>query len=137
MRVTLLLSDSAQVAGDKLYVLGGGWSFTGPQVGPMALAVLVQVDWHEANRPLPFVLELVDPDGAPVLLGEENQPVRVEGQVEVGRPPGHPEGTAINVPLALGFGSLPLEPGRRFVWRFEIAGQSQPDWQVAFNTRPA
>ena len=30
MKVTMLLADSAQAIEGKLYILGGGWSITGP-----------------------------------------------------------------------------------------------------------
>ena len=36
MKATLLLADAAQAAEGKLYVLGGGWSVTGPGPAPMA-----------------------------------------------------------------------------------------------------
>ena len=39
MKVTILLADAAQAAEGKLYVLGGGWSITGPDPSPMALAI--------------------------------------------------------------------------------------------------
>lgn len=135
MRVTLLLCDSAQAVADKLYILGAGWSFTGPSVGPMALAILVQVPWMDTNQPHPFRVELVDADGGPVQV--ENGPVMVEGLLEVGRPPGHPPGTPFNVPLAFNFGPLPLLAGQRYVWRVSIDGVSEEGWEAAFNTRPA
>ena len=43
MKVTMMLADSAQVAGGKLYILGGGWSITGPMPCPSAIAVIVVV----------------------------------------------------------------------------------------------
>jgi len=45
----MLLCDSAQVADGKLYILGGGWSVTGPQPVPSAVAIKLEVDWHELS----------------------------------------------------------------------------------------
>ena len=42
MNVTMLLADSAQVADGKLYVLGGGWSLTGPDPTPSAVAIKLE-----------------------------------------------------------------------------------------------
>ena len=50
MNVTMLLCDAAQVAYGKLYILGGGWSMTGPDPVPSAVALKIHVDWHEAER---------------------------------------------------------------------------------------
>jgi hypothetical protein len=44
---------------------------------------------------------------------------------------------ASSFPIALNFAPIRLEPGQRYVWRLEIDGKSEPDWRVAFNTRPA
>jgi hypothetical protein len=135
VRVTLLLCDSAQAVGDKLYILGAGWSFTGPVIGPMALAILVQIPWTETNQPHRVRVELVDADGQPILI--ESDPVLIEGTLEVGRPPGHPAGTPINVPLAFNIPTLALTPGQRFVWRVSVDDQHREEWEVAFNTRAA
>ena len=61
MKVTMLLCDSAQVADGKLYILGGGWSFVGPDPAPMALAIKVDVPWTEGNVAHHWVLELTRP----------------------------------------------------------------------------
>jgi hypothetical protein len=138
MRAILLLADAAQVSPDqKIHALGLGWSFTGPQfAGPMALVAIIEVGWNEANRRHPWRIELQDSDGQPALIPPENQPIVIDGAVEVGRPPGHPEGTPLLVPLSIGFGPIPLPPGRRYVFVMSIDGQTHPDWQVAFNMRP-
>ena len=38
MKVTILLADAAQAVEGKLYILGGGWSITGPDPSPMSRA---------------------------------------------------------------------------------------------------
>jgi hypothetical protein len=140
VKVTLLLADSAQAVSGKLYVLGGGWSLTGPEPSAMALAVKIDVPWDRANIKHRWQLELLDGDGAPVELPPAAadgaaQPLRIEGEFEAGRPAGLKPGTPLDVALALNFPPLPLAADGRYVWRLSIAG-FDGDWQVAFSTRP-
>jgi hypothetical protein len=135
MKVTMMLADAADHVQGKLYILGGGWSLTGPEPAPWALAIKIEVPWNEANRQHEVILRLVDADDRPVLV--EGQPLEIRGQIEVGRPPGLPAGTPLDAMMALNMPPLPLQPGTRFVWRLSINGQSQEDWHVGFMTRPA
>lgn len=135
MKVTLLLADAAQVVQGKLYILGGGWSIIGPDPTPYAIAIKIEVPWHEASRRHALELTLMDSDGQPVLVS--SQPVAISGEFEVGRPPGLLPGTPLDVVLAINIGPLPLRPGTAHVWRCSINGHSQEHWQVIFTTRPA
>jgi hypothetical protein len=139
--VTLLLADAAQAVDNKLYILGGGWSIAGPQPTPSALAVHLKVPWDEANKQHRLRIELLDGDGIPVVLGEQpedqNQPLAFEGEFEVGRRPELIPGTPIDLSLALNITPFPLAPGKRYEWHLSIDGHHQPDWRVAFSTRPA
>jgi Family of unknown function (DUF6941) len=137
MKVLVLLCDSAQVAEGKLNILGGGWSICGPGPVQMALAIKIDVPWDQANRPHSFSLWLQEADGQPVTLPgpEGDQPLRSDGQFETGRPAGLPEGVALDVPLALNFGALPLPPRSRFTWKLEIDGDTEEGWEVSFTTR--
>ena len=134
----MLLADAVQAAEGKLYILGGGWSIRAPDAVPMAIALYVQVPWDRTNEEHRGALELLDADGQPVVVGEggEEEAVRVEGGFEVGRPPGTKPGTPIDVPLAINFGPLPLEPAARYEFRLEIDGATDEDWRLAFSTRP-
>lgn len=131
----MLLADAVQEAGGKLYVLGGGWSITGPNVPPSAMAIKVDVDWNEANQSHHWRLELLTEDGDPVTFGDSPEAFRVEGDFEVGRPPGLPPGTPIDVPIALNFGPLPLPPGHRYVWQLSIDGETDESWSRGFLVR--
>lgn len=88
----LVLADGAQVAGDKLYVLGGGWTVVWarefPIVHPASLAIGLMVDWQETNEKHAIEVQLLDGDGES--LGDP----LVKGDFEVGRPPGIPPGLA-------------------------------------------
>lgn len=135
--VTMLLADAAQAVDGKLYILGGGWSVTGPMPAPSAIALYIKVPWDEANVPHSLQLELLDHDGGPILvdtpLGE--QALRIESGLEVGRPPGIKPGTALDVALAITIPPLPLVPGSGYVWRLAINGEGHTDWSLPFSVR--
>lgn len=117
----MLLCDAASESGGKLYILGGGWSIVrGPS--PMALAIKMSIPWDQANRPFNVNTKLLTEDGEPVQVPDTDDPVAVEGTIEVGRPTGIKPGTPLDTPFALTFPPMPLEPGG-YVWELEIDGQ--------------
>ena len=79
----LILCDAAQVTGNKLYVLGGGWDVITvaglPTIHRGAVAVAVRVPWHETNQRHTVELEVVHDDGGSL--------VKVNGEFQVGQPP--------------------------------------------------
>lgn len=93
----LILADGAQVAGDKLYVLGGGWTVVSAQKFPVnhnaAIAVGAMVDWQETNQKHVFEIALTSE-------GEQVGGPLVSGEFEVGRPPGMPAGASQRFMLA-------------------------------------
>jgi hypothetical protein len=116
----MLLCDAAQEIGGKLYILGGGWSVRPVQpVAQMAIAIKISIGWHEANAPVAFELRLMTQDGEPVNPGAG--PVVIQGQLEVGRPPGLPAGTDLDSALALNVG-FPLGAGG-YRWELDLANQ--------------
>jgi hypothetical protein len=139
LRATLLLADFVQAVQGKLYIMGGGWSVTGPGPVQMGIAVKFEVPWDQANVQHAFRLTLVDADEQPVRLpgGDGEQAVQVEGQFEVGRPPGLKHGTPLDFAVAVNVPALPLAPDSRYLWRLEIDGESDEDWYVGFTTRQA
>ncbi|MDQ5874925.1 MAG: hypothetical protein M3526_06030, partial [Actinomycetota bacterium] len=66
--------------------------------------------------------KLLTEDGEPVQVPDTDDPVAVEGTIEVGRPTGIKPGTPLDTPFALTFPPMPLEPGG-YVWELEIDGQ--------------
>ena len=133
MRVTIMLADAAQESGGKLYILGGGWSVTGPEIPPSALALKIDVPWDQANRRHTWTLALMSEDGEPVEINGEA--IRIEGEFEVGKPAGAAPGSYIDVPIAVNLGSLPLPRGRRYVWLLAIDGETSTDWDREFFVR--
>ena len=67
MKLTMLLCDHVAAAEGKLYVNGAGWTQTGPEPMPSAIAVLVEVPWDRTNRSIGFQLTLRHEDGQDVL----------------------------------------------------------------------
>jgi hypothetical protein len=111
---------------------------TGPDPVPSAVALKIDVDWHEAGQSHHWELFLEDADGGPVMMEttEGTQPVEVRGEFAVSQPPGVPEGSPIDVALAVNLGPIPLAPGMRFAWRLMIDGESLPGASLGFTTRP-
>lgn len=94
----LILADAAEVTNGKLYLLGGGFDRITigsplPHRKHIALAVSINVPWAMCNERHQLTLDFVDEDG--------NQQARVEGEFEVGRPPGATAGQAQRMQVAL------------------------------------
>jgi hypothetical protein len=126
----LILADAAEVVGNKLYLLGGGWDVLTvnsgfPVVHAFAVAVSFRVPWSETNRPFAVEVEMQDADG--------NVLATVAGKTEVGRPPGipvgHPQRTQIAANMA-----LPLAKPGTYVIIARIEGAKED--RVPFNVVP-
>ena len=135
----MLLADSAQVADGKLYILGGGWSVTGPDPTPSAVAMKIGVDEHEFNANHHWELFLEDADGKLVQFKtpEGAQTIEVRGDFSATSPDGVPAGTPVDVLIPVNFGPIPLPAAARFTWRMVIDGESLPGGTVSFFNRPA
>lgn len=135
----MMLCDHAVVADGKLYINGGGWSVKGTAPSPSAIALKIDVPWDRTNKRIPLALRLVGADGEPVdqISPDGKQRVEIHAEFEVGRPPGMPEGTPLDVPLAINIPPLQLDAGKRYSWELEIDGKTQPDWHLSFFVRAA
>jgi hypothetical protein len=138
VKVTMLLCDYAQVADQKLYVVGGGWSIMGPDPVPSAIAIKIDVAWNETEMPHHLELFLEDADGRPFMIETPDglHPLEVRSDFQVARPATVPDGTPADVALAINLGPLPLVPGNRYIWRLSIDGESREDWALSFTVRP-
>ncbi len=134
LSVTMLLAEAAQVADGKLSLLGGGIAVIPPRPQPMALAFIVTVPWNRADDTIPWVCELLDSAGMPVIAGDV--PVLVNGQITAGRPQGWPEGQPLNVPVVISFSALPVEPAKSYLWRLAVDGASADGWSIGFSVAP-
>ena len=133
----MILADYAVVSDGKLTIVGGGGSPTGPEPSAFGIGLLIQVPWDQANTRHVFSVELLDADGAEVVLQteeEDEQPVAFGGEFEVGRPPGLKPGTPLDFPVAVNSTPLPLEAGR-YEWRLTIDGQAREFCTLPFTVR--
>ena len=91
MKATLMLADWAQALNGKLYIMGGGWSITGPDPAPSALAIKLEVPWDETNRQHTIRLALIDDDAQPVIPTGGDKPLDLDAFVSrkrwASRPP--------------------------------------------------
>lgn len=96
----LILADAAQVQGEKLFMLGGGWSLVWAKEFPaqhqMAVAAGILIPWMETNARHQFKVIVRNEDGG--TFGE------IAGEFEQGRAPGLPAGTTQRMMLAINFG---------------------------------
>jgi hypothetical protein len=137
MRTKIILADSAEVREGLLFLLGGAWNQVGPASQMFAIAGVIEVDWAEANQRHMAVFAIEDVDGNPLMVpsltGE--QPFRLNTPFEVGRPPGSPQGTMFNVPVAMAIPPIPWIPGRHYVLTVSINGTEYD--RVRFSVRQA
>jgi len=111
MRATAtLLADAAQVAGGKLYVLGGAFDTITAREFPavhrsISLVLVLEVGPGDRNRDLELAIDLYDEDGGE--LG-----VSSKGSFRVGTPSTLPAGATSLVPIVSVFGNIQFpEPG--------------------------
>ena len=116
---TLILANHAEAQNGLLYLSGGGWDRltrrypAGGQPKPhsFGIGVTVNVPWSEANRKHRLELWIEDEDGGKPLM-------QVDGELEVGRPPGVPEGSDRRAVLAVeALMTFPHPGGYRLVGR--------------------
>jgi hypothetical protein len=125
-----MLADAAQVAGGKLYVLGGGWSVL-YAAAPFAIALKIEVPWSVGDDTHTLRLELLDEDGQVVLGGEDKPLILIESTFRTGIAAGIKPGTPIDAVAAFPIPPLPLQTGR-YEWRLTIDGQGDEDWHLGF-----
>ncbi|MDP9343859.1 MAG: hypothetical protein M3Q23_17570 [Actinomycetota bacterium] len=127
----MLLADWAAEINGKLYIQGGGWSrIFLAEPASVSLAVKILVPWDQANRPHKIEALLLDDDGKQVMIDQEEngevvtRALKLEGGLEVGRPPGMTPGTPIDAPLVLNFKNMDI-PAGRYAWVFKIDDEEE------------
>jgi hypothetical protein len=79
----LILAEHAEVTGAKLYLMGGGWDTMNVADVPANVRLTavagIRVEWDETNVAIPLVVRVDDDDAQEVF--------RLNGQINVGRPP--------------------------------------------------
>lgn len=126
MRIDTFLADYAQIeTNGKANVLGLGWTVTTSPLGQHSLVVLFSADWDETNILHKFRVEFLDGDGLLVNVGEADSPqfIEINGEFEVGRPPGAVRGAPIQ--QVINFNFLPgivLRPKQRYEYKVSVEG---------------
>ena len=129
----LILADAAQVVGNKLYLIGGGWdrlTIAGfPKNHAMGLAMSIRVPWNQTNERHSFEIEITSEDGQSIQ--------KAGGNFEVGRAPGTVPGQDQRVQFAVNAIMLLAGPGTFVVLArideeekqrvtFNVVGSEQP-----------
>ena len=93
----LILADAAQVVGNKLFLMGGGWGRIVlnnlPSQHALSIALAIKVPWNETNEKHAFEIEFVSEDGETIQ--------KLGGTFEAGRPPGIPAGQEQRIQTAV------------------------------------
>ena len=118
----LILADSVQVAGNKLYLIGGGWdvltvntAFPHDQI--IGIAASFAVPWNETNTPHLAEISIIDEDGNATMA-------KIGHQFEVGRPPGLPAGSSQRTQVG-GTLAIRIEHAGSYSIRCQIDGEEQ------------
>jgi hypothetical protein len=112
----IILADSAEALGGKLYMLGGAWDRINVRTGfpfdhHMTVSVSVLVPWHRTNEKHVLSLQLTDEDGAAMMP-------KIDAEFEVGRPSGAVHGQSLRSLVVFNIAGLKLpRPGT-----YSIAG---------------
>lgn len=98
----LCLANHVEAINGLLYMVGGGWTDHHrppqqpngqPTISHVGIAVMVRIPWNETNRPHRFLVEIQDLDGGSFM--------KVEGDLNIGRPPLLKPGTSQHACLAI------------------------------------
>ncbi len=120
----LCLANHVEAINGLLYMVGGGWTEHHrpprqpggqPTISHIGIAVMVRIPWNETNRPHRFQVEIQDLDGASLL--------KVEGDLNVGRPPQISLGTTQHACLAIN-GEAVFQRAGGYVLRGTLGGDT-------------
>jgi hypothetical protein len=134
-----VIADHAVLAPDgKLYLNGAGidqvWipAVPGHLPTPLYIAVRIRVPWHLTSESLHLRIRGLDADRVP--FGPD--PL-VDGQMEVGRPPGARAGDEIAVSLAVPIAGLAVPQAGTVHFHLELADQVLGILPLKINVRPS
>ncbi len=132
--VNMLLCDSAQVTGGKLFLLGGGLATIGPKPQPLALAFHISMPWDYADTVHRWRVDLLDEDGRPVTL--QDKPLILNGTFRPQRNKNLRPGTPLGISMAINISPFPLEPSTAYAFALAINDKTEPHWRASFFVKP-
>lgn len=134
----MLLADSAQAVDGKLYVLGGGWTVTGPKPTRLAIALTLELDPDQVGKQQHLRLDLMDEETGELVPGPEEGYLHMEVGFVYSASEETPAGAPANAVFAFELGpQQTILPGRRYRWRLTLNGRHDPGWVLPFVTLPA
>jgi hypothetical protein len=124
----LILADSAQIVGGKLYLLGGGWDTLNigssfPHRRHLGIAASFRVPWNETNQRHDVSIE--------VMTEDMEQLAKIDAQLEIGRPAGIPAGTDQRAQLAAEM-NIEFKKAGNFVIIAKTAGADEHEARTTF-----
>jgi hypothetical protein len=123
----LIIADAVEAVNGKLYMMGGAWdrwaSRTYPSPIRLGIALGLLVPWDETNERHRVRLSVIDADGKPVVPD-------IDGEIEVGRPPGMTPGSTQRALLTINAG-FPLPKSGRY--EVSVAVPAGAEKKVAFD----
>jgi hypothetical protein len=137
INVTMVLADHAQVADQKLFIAGGGWTDMNG-AAPFALAMLIEVPIEQTGTQHTFAVDLIDSQGQPALMPTPQgmMPVHNEMTMQVERPDDAPTTSSFVNPFVIKFGPMPVAPAN-YEWRLQVDGEARENWRLPFRVHAA
>ena len=132
INVTMVLADHAQVADQKLFIAGGGWTDMNG-TAPFALAMVIEVPIEQTGIEHTFAVDLIDSHGQPALMPTPQgmMPVHNEITMQVERPQDASTTTSFVNPFVIKFGPMPVPPAT-YEWRLQVDGEARENWRLPF-----
>ena len=126
----LILADYATMVNEKLYLQGGGWytltvNSGFPATHAIGIAASFAVPWNETNQKHNVEIDIVTEDGQSL--------AKIEGGIEVGRPPGIPMGQEQRAQIA---GSMVLQIPKPGTYSIIASVEGQESRRISFNVVP-
>ena len=125
---TLMLANYAEALNGMLYVMGGGWTQHTRSIGPeqeypptsnISIAITVLTPWGDTNRRHVVRVWVESADGGDALM-------EVNGEMEVGRPPGTTQGSDLRSVIAVnGVVAYPSEGDYRVLATVREDGEAE------------
>lgn len=123
-----LISDHAEIVNGKLYLMGGGWDTYYAREVPtqirVAVAVGISIEWDETNETIPVHVYVEDDDA--------QQLARIQGTMQVGRPPNLRPGSRQLSQLAANLNLNVKQHGGFRVRTVAGEGERQKESSIAF-----